>query len=386
MKTMHELDKSLFKTEKVKNAELIEKYFRYNLEWNTIYKYLIEDISPYKDFSVQVDVINFNWNGEGEWHLKSQTGVRKYRYTNRFRTICDLYFSDKLTVNTNSKIKYIFDLGCEYCCDLDLENSSPTIEIFDKKRQMLSEYNDCIFQFYITENMHDDTFTLEGERLDERFRQALFTAKLSADVSPFDLWFEILYCLQRVRFCVASMALNRPYLDNPIWHGHFFHDRYVYPSYATLYDERYFMYCEFTYQALYNFWGRVGDTLSKTVSTGLKAKDIDFSRVIDAIAKNSVINNNSHFLWIKSFKENEYNAMNSDRRQTVHYETVTSKMKREHLEGFSNRDEVEKLQEWIEGRVSYFINHFYSCVEGLRQLTLFWETIAVDSPKNDLES
>ncbi|MBD2704820.1 hypothetical protein IC229_29585 [Spirosoma sp. BT702] len=159
-----------------------------------------------------------------------------------------------------------------------------------------------------------------------------------------------------------------------MWHGHWFNDHYVYPSYATLYDERYFTFCEFAYQALYNFWGRVGDALSKTHITKLKPRDIDFARVIDAINVDPNVNSNSHFVWLKNFKDNDYNSMNDDRKQTVHYETITSKLKRDHLKAFSNRSDVEVRQNWIESRVDYFVNHFQLCLEGLREVTLFWET------------
>ena len=173
----------------------------------------------------------------------------------------------------------------------------------------MSDINDSIFSFYRQVGIDSDDFDLEGKDLSERFRQALFHCQPTVHVEPFTVWFEILYCLQRVRFSMGNMFLYSPYLDNPIWHGHYFQTGFVYPSYTTLYDERYFTFCEFTYQSLYHFWDRIGDTLAAAVPTNISENSVDCARIVVAINNNSTLNTNSHFRWLANFKANEYRVL-----------------------------------------------------------------------------
>ena len=369
---MHSLSVGEYSELLAKHKENIESYFRYNLEWNTLYRYLLTPFSPYSDFYAQVQVEAFVWSEDGRLFEKEKTD-RRFEYQNEFTATCRIRFSDEQHINQTTTLDRTFKLGCKYYFD-DNPHSLNRIEILDSQRHLLSAMNDAVFDFYEKVGIAGDDFKIGTDPLSSRFQQALFQCTPPISIVPFDVWFELLYCLQRFRFSLANMALYKPYLDNPIWHGHYFHDRFVYPSYNTLYDERYFIYCEFTYQSLYHFWDRVGDILAEAVVTKLSPTAIDFVRVIDRLENSHAYDHNSAFQWLNNFKTTDYKLLNEERKRTVHYETVTTKMKRQHLDAVSNLPDIQVRQDWIEGRVDYFVEQFHQAVEGMRQLTLFLET------------
>ncbi|MBD2704823.1 hypothetical protein IC229_29600 [Spirosoma sp. BT702] len=162
MNTEQLIDPLYFDTERVKHEKKIESYFRNENRWNTVFRYLLVEFSPYKDFFAQVEVHDFNWNGDGEWVLLLEKSSRKHCYRNQFIASAKLKFFDNTETHEPIEIAHVFELRCEYQCDLDNEDSIPTLEIFNSKRQLLKDYNDYIFQFYKDQKLHDDTFVLNN--------------------------------------------------------------------------------------------------------------------------------------------------------------------------------------------------------------------------------
>ena len=371
---MQPLDINQYTESLNKQKEILKSKIVNSLEWNTLYRYLLVPLSPYTEFSARVRVDIFQWLDNDQLYIKPHSEYKHF-YENSFTASCSIRFDnierqDEFEYNL---VEYIFNLTCKSYFDLG-NTARCTIELLDKGRMLISDVNDSIFSFYQQVGIESDEFILEGEELSERFRQFFYKSQPPIQIDPFTTWLEILYCLQRVRFSIGNMFLYRPYLDNPIWHSYYLETKCVYPSGATVYDERYFTFCEFTYQSLYHFWDRIGDSLAAAIPTNIPTTAVDFSRIIDSINNNPTLNTNPHFQWLVSFKTNEYKILNDDRKQTVHYETITSRMNRLHIKHFSNRTEVEQRQKWIESRIDYFVDHFHRCVEGLRQLTLFLES------------
>lgn len=353
----------------------IESYFMRSREWNTVKKYLVAPLSPFESFLVQASIYDFQWVGIEELFLFPDKASRKYHYTNSFTAKSELEFIDKAKPEESLTIEHQFELRCNYWFDIDDQDGpGPIIELLDENRKLLNDLNESIFSFYKLKNIYQDSFELDGKDLAERFRQALYNTRIPLTIAPNYTWDEIKFCLQRVKFSFGNMHLYHPYLDNLTWHVDNFYGYPLYKGRTTLYDERYFIYCEITYQSLYHFWDRIGDILAEVIPTDLKKTSVDFTRVIDAISANLALNQNQHFQWLSNFRFTDYKILNEDRKQTVHYETITSRIQRDHRKGFKTIQEAEESQAWINSRIDYFIDQYHKCIEGLKQVTLFLES------------
>lgn len=57
------------------HKDRIEKYVCHRLEWNTLYRYLLSNLSPFPNFYAQVTVQEFKWGIDEEFSVGSGPSV-----------------------------------------------------------------------------------------------------------------------------------------------------------------------------------------------------------------------------------------------------------------------------------------------------------------------
>jgi len=106
----------------------------------------------------------------------------------------------------------------------------------------------------------------------------------------------------------------------------------------------------------------------------LKPHEIYFAKVIDSIPPQ--FQNSINYQWLKAFKEKEFAELNGKRKQIVHFATLATDYRHQHLEVSDDIDKLEILQRERENIADYFKEHISLTLEGFEKTLLFLEEIS----------
>ncbi|MES2479451.1 MAG: Cthe_2314 family HEPN domain-containing protein [Bacteroidota bacterium] len=182
---------------------------------------------------------------------------------------------------------------------------------------------------------------------------------------------DLVFLSKELMFHTANLYLHRPYINNPLDTGINFNGETIYSNYQNLSSLRYSMFTNAAYQTTYNYWDKIGDMLAHCFETKLKPRQIDFSKVIEALE--TEFTNNSNYNWIKKFKETEYSILNKSRLNIVHYLTPETTAKYEHI---FNPNDPAFLESWQKRKTeiaNYFNDHTKLMLDGFSNILILLE-------------
>lgn len=185
---------------------------------------------------------------------------------------------------------------------------------------------------------------------------------------------ELRSCSDEIMYFTAQLYLYKPFINNPLSEEiSLGNDKYLFPNNQNLSAKKYFMYVNVVFEKLYNFWDRIGDLIASFFPELINPKKVFFATAIDIIPKE--YHSIEAFVWLKTFKENEYNELNNKRIQVVHYISPNTEDTANHLFILTDRNETEKWITQRYERTEYFKNQINCTIEGMYNTLTLLEKI-----------
>jgi len=184
---------------------------------------------------------------------------------------------------------------------------------------------------------------------------------------------DLIFCSDEILYFIGNMYLYRPFMNNPLKEGVRHGDHIVYPYNQNKEAKRYSMFGGVVSEKIYNYWDRVGDLLAAYFPGLLEAHQVFFPKVIELIPEE--YHGNENYLWLKSFKENEYVELNKKRKQFVHYTTMDTEIMYEHLKNPTDKKKVDKLVQKRDAQVDFYKTHIDLTLKGHENLILLIKDI-----------
>lgn len=186
---------------------------------------------------------------------------------------------------------------------------------------------------------------------------------------------DILFCSEELLYFTASLFLYRPYINNPLNEAIYHKEEVIFPNYQNYYAKRYSMFADVAAQCVYNFWDRVGDMIASFFPDKIDPSQVYFNTAIDIIPNQ--FHTSEHYLWLDNFRKTQYKELNGRRKRIVHYLTIETDYKYEHLEkGSSDREAMEKIQSERESLPDFFKSHIELTRLGIGHTLSLLEEIA----------
>ncbi|MEI2759099.1 MAG: Cthe_2314 family HEPN domain-containing protein [Bacteroidia bacterium] len=185
---------------------------------------------------------------------------------------------------------------------------------------------------------------------------------------------DILFCSEEILYFTGSLYVYKPYINNPLDDAAYFSGRMVYPNYQNHYGKRYGMFGDIASQCVYNFWDRIGDMIAAFFPDKINSTRVFFTTALDIIPPQ--FHSNENYIWLDNFRRTEYKEVNDRRKQVVHYTTIETDFKYQHLEkGSNDREAMEKIQAEREALPDYYKKHIDYSLEGMAKALLMLEEI-----------
>lgn len=161
-------------------------------------------------------------------------------------------------------------------------------------------------------------------------------------------------------------------MNSPIDDGLPFAGKMLYPNYENLPAYRYSMFADVVSQKLYNYWDRIGDLIAAYFPDLLKPHQVYFPKIIDVIP---VQYHNEYYFWLREFRDFDYKIINQSRKEIVHYNTIGTKFKHDHLQNSRNYKKIKSLTDDRYELVDFFKKQLHISITGFEKTVLFVETI-----------
>jgi hypothetical protein len=152
---------------------------------------------------------------------------------------------------------------------------------------------------------------------------------------------DIGFCSDELLYFMAHIYLYEPFMNNPLDDAYCLEGTWIYPNEQNLPAKRFSMYANVLLEKLYNYWDRIGDLIAIYLPETVKGTNIYFSSTIDRIPVR--FQSSENYEWLKSFRNTHYAAMNEKRIGVVHYITLDTAFRENHLKNVTDKAEMEKL-------------------------------------------
>lgn len=189
----------------------------------------------------------------------------------------------------------------------------------------------------------------------------------------FNLFDDLIVCTDEILHFTAQLYLYRPYLQDPIAEAYIFAGKPLYPITDTIEVKRYNIYSNSLCEKVYNYWDRIGDLIATYFPDLFDPKKVYFGTTIDKIPLE--FQESENYKWLKSFKETDYADINKRRIEIVHYTSLGTTHKRQHIKDPFNRQQIEKLIEERNSRPEYFKRHIKLTQDGFERTVLLIDEI-----------
>lgn len=241
-------------------------------------------------------------------------------------------------------------------------------------KQVIEDYNNAISDVYRTRNLsslesnnytYKDINTLtcpqNSDYKEEKFNH--FT----------NLW-DLINCCNDLMYFTAQLFLYQNLINNPLTEISDLGNNEVLSLYhQNIYDHRYSIFVTCCFEKCYNYWDRIGDRLASFYPELLKIRQIDFSRIIDGI--NSLGIENENFLWLLNFKNNDFQQLNSYRKDLVHYCQYEANFRFKHTINCTDIEYLKQLWKEKSEFPDYFKSQLELAVEGYYHMYKFLESL-----------
>lgn len=242
----------------------------------------------------------------------------------------------------------------------------------DETHKVIWEFQKEIAKIYEGEKLNsleclDQEFTVNGKNILAWFFDVVRKGQIKFKDFDFHKSFDdICFCCDEIMHFTAQLYLYKPYLYNPLLYGFPFAGKILYPYSRTIENKRFNMFANTVCEKVYNYWDRIGDLLTTYFPEIIDPNKTYFATTIDRIPKE--FHNSDNYIWLKSFRENEFKELNGKRKQIVHYITIDTTFKWSHSKDPFDRDEIVKMLTTQKELPSYFKNHLALSVAGFEKV------------------
>lgn len=177
--------------------------------------------------------------------------------------------------------------------------------------------------------------------------------------SDFKVLNEMDFITQDIKYITGTLYLLRPYINNPLLEKNTYRQ--------TVGDRRYLMHFNFGLQAIYNFWDRIGDLLWHYFQTGLKEREVYFSRIIELIP--TTYKMSEPYLALLAMYHSDLKTIIEARKNAVHYLQPECRHYWGHIENYSNPSKIDEMFKEKFGYADLMKKHLEFCLIGF-SLTL----------------
>lgn len=250
----------------------------------------------------------------------------------------------------------------------------------DKTHKLIWDYQGAIVKIYEENGLTslsglDNEFLYNGRNVLSWYFDVIHKSR-SLEGQQFDYlknFDDLAFCSDEILYFTAQLFLYRPYINNPIKDGYMFYGKMTYPNLQNIEGKRYSMFADAAIQSAYNYWDRIGDLIASFFPGLLKRHEIYFAKVIDSIP--TQFHGSVNYQWLKALKNKEFSELNGKRKQIVHFTTLATDYRHQHLEVSNDISKLEILQRERETIADYFKEHIPLTLEGFEKTLLFLEEV-----------
>ena len=236
-------------------------------------------------------------------------------------------------------------------------------------QQIINLYNNILFDIYTEEKLL--CIADKNIRIEDKSILSFYYNSISSYTDPNNAPFfdsminDIFNCAKDLKYCVGSLFLHKPHINNPLEQAFKFGNLDTFPNIQNVFDRRYSLYSSMASEKLYNYWDRIGDLLNSVLKVINEEKKVYFYSVVENIPE--ILKNYENYKWLNSFKENEFKEFNNIRKGVVHYRMLETEFSSKHLEALHNREAMEKLQAEKESYPSFYKSHLEKTITGFEK-------------------
>jgi hypothetical protein len=178
-------------------------------------------------------------------------------------------------------------------------------------------------------------------------------------------------CFDEVMYFTAHLYLYRPFINNPIFNAVNVNGTTFYPNNQNLAAKRYHMYINIVYEKLYNYWDKIGDLIAAHFPNDIKPEEVYYSTAINVARR--YFKNSTSLNWHITFRDSGYKEINGKRKKTVHYSGSDTEYRWNHIQHFTNEQELLKMQQELLSLPDKFKQQMLNMKQGLYNCFAFLE-------------
>jgi len=249
----------------------------------------------------------------------------------------------------------------------------------DPKRAIW-KYQDAIVDTYREQSLTcltglDHNYLLSGRNILQWHLNVITKAAVrNTQFQYYENMDDIFFCSDQLLFFTANLYLYRPYINNPLRDAIPVGGGEIYPNYENIEGKRYNMFADIASQAAYNYWERIGGLIASFFPDRIEPDRVFFSAAIDSVPEQ--FQANEHFAWLREFQEDGYRELNKKRKQVVHYTSLYTDFRYEHLRNPKDKQAVEGLQVAREGLAEFYKQHISLTLAGYEKTLFLLEEVA----------
>jgi hypothetical protein len=153
------------------------------------------------------------------------------------------------------------------------------------------------------------------------------------EYSTFKFLHEIKIISQDVKYYTALLYYLKPFITNSSITGTYN---------QTQEDRRYMMFASVGFQAIYNYWDRIGNLLDKFFKTGLQDSSIYLSRVLNNFPNE--FKGSKYYIWLNDTYHHDIKNILGQRDHIVHFYQLESEYYWKVMEHNNDLLKISKIQ------------------------------------------
>jgi len=244
--------------------------------------------------------------------------------------------------------------------------------IWDFQREIIKVYDENNLRNL--EGLHQG-FELNGRNILQWFFDTVRKGQKAFPDFDFHKSFDdISFFCDEVMYFTAQLFLYEPYLFNPLLYGYEFAGKILYPYSRTIENKRFNMAAHIALEKVYNYWDRIGDLITTYFPELINPDKTYFTTTIDAIPEE--FRQSENYNWLSQFRHGDFKDLNRKRINIVHYISIDTTFKWNHVKDPFDRAEIERMLREQKALPLYFKSHRNNCLTGFEKTVAFLEEIS----------
>lgn len=321
--------------------------------------FLMEHYSPFDRYKINNSDLDMVWIDRGRLiELEKPYRGFTHKYRRNFTLKGKICFE---SLDSGALIEKDFLENLFVEVNLDFQESAYNFTIYNEEKRLLKIFNDKVIETTKKYNLigfDDQDLKIDNKSLFSFYIDIIRKKRTSSFPKPFqdfNFYHDLTRVTQDIRFLTGQLILYKPHITNYLsgktdWHG-----QTIFKYFPSIFDKRYFMTSGLIISLLYNYWDKIGDLLDNCFDVIAKNRHVYFGTVIKDFPNQ--YHNSSNYIWLKDFKDNEFQDLLGKRNEIVHFTAIESQYFEQYQDNFRNEQEIQNLQEEKEKIVKYLINH-----------------------------